>query len=398
MACFLIAWELGGEHGHVDAFAPLATALRARGHEVRFALRDLSRAEPLLASHGFTVAQAPVWAQVLAGGPPAGNHAEVLLRTGYLDGVGVSGLVRGWRALFDLIGPDCVVAHYAPTAVLAARGTGIRVAGLGTAFHLPPVAKHLPALVAPELAPPARLRAAEQHVVAAANAAMRAVGGPALAHASELFACTPALLCTFPELDAFAAQRADCRYFGPRLAWRTPYAPAWPERGVKRVFVYLKGRYRETPAVLAALDALGHSVIAYVPGLPPQAAAKLRSPRLALCAQPASFREVAGGADLVVCNAGHGTAGGALLLGRALLLFPAHVEQQGNATALAGHGLARTVSPLEPLPELRRVLAEALNDAALARRAADFAGHHADFSEERQVAELAGALEQGVAR
>jgi UDP:flavonoid glycosyltransferase YjiC (YdhE family) len=268
------------------------------------------------------------------------------------------------------------------------------VTGLGTGFELPPASGALPHLLPHGAAPPARLAAAERRLCESANTALQALGAPPLQRASELFAAQRALLCTFAQTDPFQDLRTadDAAYFGPRLAWSTAHAPAWPDGSGRRIFVYLKGRYRETPAVLAALRALGHSVIGYVPGLPAADAARSASPRLMLSAQPVSLRQVARACDLVICNAGHGTCGGALLMGRPLLLIPAQVEQACNARVLRQHGLAHVIEPSAARPDLRAALSAALDDCALRERCAGFAAAHADFSEQCQIDALARAI------
>ncbi len=61
MARILVAWELGAGYGHLYAFPRLAHALRERGHEVLFALRDLARAERVLGNGEFVLLQAPIF-------------------------------------------------------------------------------------------------------------------------------------------------------------------------------------------------------------------------------------------------------------------------------------------------------------------------------------------------
>ena len=53
MSRIFIAWELGGGMGHIQRLYPVAKGLRARGHEVVFAVRDLYRSEPWLVAEGF---------------------------------------------------------------------------------------------------------------------------------------------------------------------------------------------------------------------------------------------------------------------------------------------------------------------------------------------------------
>ena len=62
MARYLFAWELGGDYGHLARLLPVALELRARGHEVVFAVRDLMGAEKLLTPHGIrTWRQIALW-------------------------------------------------------------------------------------------------------------------------------------------------------------------------------------------------------------------------------------------------------------------------------------------------------------------------------------------------
>ena len=45
MSGILCVWELGAGYGHLGRLLPVALQLRERGHEVVFALRDLTHAE-----------------------------------------------------------------------------------------------------------------------------------------------------------------------------------------------------------------------------------------------------------------------------------------------------------------------------------------------------------------
>ena len=58
MATVLYAWELGANHGHIDAFPPLAAALRSSGatriHSTDY-IRTRDTAGPLAAELGLTV-------------------------------------------------------------------------------------------------------------------------------------------------------------------------------------------------------------------------------------------------------------------------------------------------------------------------------------------------------
>src|SRR5262249_4591453 len=127
MARILYCWEIGEDLGHMASFAPLATALRDRGHQVYLALREVQHSEPMMGRLGLPVLQAPVWHGIPPGASaqPA-SYAEILFHFGYLDVSGLTAMLRAWRDLLALVTPDLIIADHAPTALLAARSLGIR--------------------------------------------------------------------------------------------------------------------------------------------------------------------------------------------------------------------------------------------------------------------------------
>lgn len=138
MSKILCIWELGGGYGHMEKILPLALNLRHRGHEVTFALRDLSLAEIVLGRHGFPLLQAPIWIQKVTGLPePPLNYGEILHRFGFLDKSGLTGMVKAWLSLFELVKPDLLLIDHAPTALLASMNTGIPRCLVGNGFFSP---------------------------------------------------------------------------------------------------------------------------------------------------------------------------------------------------------------------------------------------------------------------
>src|SRR5712664_2094429 len=123
MSRILFAWELGANLGHITPLLVLARALRERGHEVVFVLKDLRGCAELLQQHGFSFLQAPIVAARAAGLPrePA-SYPEILLIHGFGDPAGLIAAARAWRSLFGLVKPDLVVFDHSPVALFAARG------------------------------------------------------------------------------------------------------------------------------------------------------------------------------------------------------------------------------------------------------------------------------------
>ena len=115
--------ELGGNWGHFARDIPIALALRERGYELLFAVRDLPMAERLLAAHRLAYRPADMPSVPLRALTPPANYAEVLLNLGYARAGALHSMLVSWLALLDHYKPDVIVADYAPTATLAARLT-----------------------------------------------------------------------------------------------------------------------------------------------------------------------------------------------------------------------------------------------------------------------------------
>ena len=89
----LAVWEMGANMGHTDRLLVTARALRRRGHEATFLLRDVSRAHARIAAAGYRLGQAPVWLPQMANPPRLGNYTSVLAAAGWLDPAGLAALV-----------------------------------------------------------------------------------------------------------------------------------------------------------------------------------------------------------------------------------------------------------------------------------------------------------------
>src|SRR5258705_12200191 len=138
MARIEFAWELGAGTGHVTTLLPIASAMKARGHDVRFFLRDLSAGADLEGAAEIPREGAPIWS-----GPPTCeaplNLGEILLNFGYHDAPQHQLLVDAWRE--RLKGSHAVVANVAPAAHLAALTLGMPSFEISQGFHVPPPAR-----------------------------------------------------------------------------------------------------------------------------------------------------------------------------------------------------------------------------------------------------------------
>ncbi|MGH6944865.1 MAG: glycosyltransferase, partial [Geminicoccaceae bacterium] len=110
MGRIALAWELGAGHGHLGRLLPVAIALRRRGHDCVFVVRDPHRAQGTVTgtvtAQGFPILQAPIWRGATPRFDPPLSYAGIMRRCGFHAGPALAGLVACWRGLFDLIGPD----------------------------------------------------------------------------------------------------------------------------------------------------------------------------------------------------------------------------------------------------------------------------------------------------
>lgn len=177
MARILFAWELGGNFGHLGQLLPLASQLQARGHEVVFALRDVTRAEVMLGTRGFAYLQAPLWhARTARPSAPPCSYSEILQQYGYSDHEGLLGMVRAWREIYRLIDPQVVLLDHAPTALLASRGLEAVCVMYGVGFCSPPRVTPFPNFRTWQKIPQERLEASDARVLETVNHVLGKLG------------------------------------------------------------------------------------------------------------------------------------------------------------------------------------------------------------------------------
>ena len=394
MARILYAWEIGSGYGHVDSFLPVALKLRERGHEVLFALRDITGAHAVLARHGFAVFQAPVWLHPVNGlREPSVTYAELLFRLGYLSELGLTGLARAWRQLFAATKADMLVADYSPTALLAARGTPLATVMFSTGFYSPPRVSPLPTMRPWGDVPKAQLLQSEQQAVKAANYALAQLGAPPLAALMDLFAVDEDFLCTLPELDHYRG-RVNTRYWGPVMSLHEGEELAWRDGGdVKRVFAYLKP-HRDSETLLQTLKTLDCEALVFALGMPAASVERFQTDKVRITTQPLKLSRIIERCDLCVCHAGHGTTAAMLLAGVPLLLLPIQLEQYLTAYHVAACGAGLFVDPEKPQPNYALLLEELLRNPAYSSRAKKFAARYGDLDQTQQIAEISARMEE----
>lgn len=377
----LLAWELGAGFGHLAPLRAIGRSLAARGHDCRFALRELHSAEamgfaqigPLLAaplSLGKT--RHPVRVQT--------SYATLLHQCGFDHVDALAGRLRAWRQLLIDHRSEALVVDHAPTALLAAYSLGIPTAATGTGFTVPPAQNPLPAF--PGLpASTALLAGNEAQVLSVINAALERFSAAPLRELRQLFAGVHLGLKTYPELDHYGLSRGDdCIGLpdfssGLRVDWHPGSEP--------KLVAYLRP-FRGLDALLDALARLPAQVLVRIAEQPASALARFQRPGLVVVEQDIWLRQAAERCDAFVNYGAHGATTEMLLAGKPCLLLPYTTEQRllaGRAAALGAALVLDERQRQEPAAALRQLL----DDVRLRSAAGDFAQRYAGQDRSRII-------------
>lgn len=257
MARILLGWELGDGLGHAGLLLAAAKALEARGHECIVALSAMEATEPLWRDAGVYVIEAPRWPERRFDPslPQPETLADIFMLAGYGNAEVFKNIGAAWEGMVVNHKPDAVIAEYAPTLALAAKGR-VPVLGLGTGFSLPPKGKALSQVrfwqedIAPQSAE------AEARLLEQANRWRKT----SYKHLADIFHGDASLICCLPELDPYGERRGDGERYAGRPA-RTVAAFAGERTGS---FAYLTAEELRIREVLRALHGSGIACDAYV--------------------------------------------------------------------------------------------------------------------------------------
>ena len=393
MSRILFAWELGSSYGHVSLLLPFAKKLRQRGHGVIMVLRELQNVGNLSLDK-LPVLQAPLWIYPPKGlAEPPLNYSEILLRYGYLDAVGLAGLVSAWRSLFTLHASDVIVADHSPTALLAARSMGLPAMTLGSGFYFPPRQTPMPNMRPWLNVPHERLEHSDATVLNTMNAVLATYQAKPLVVVNDLFETAENFLCTFPELDHYP-QREPSKYWGACYNLEMGREIEWPEGAGKRVFAYLDPQNRDFAKLLETITLLGLRAIVCAPGIPDNLRQQYESSRMIISTKPFTLKKLMLECDLAIGNAGHALTAGMLMAGVPLLLLPTHLERFLLATRIAALGAGIAVNPEAPPPDFTTVIRNLLDGPTYRENARHFARKYADFNQDEQQENIAARIEQ----
>ena len=395
MSRILLAWELGGGFGHLAPFLSLAPRLLERGHTLHIAAREIGPAHKAIGDLPIAVHQAPLCLKTYSGlqEPPL-NFAEILMRYGYLDSPMLRAMIAAWRTLLDTMRADLLIADHAPTALLAARWSGVPTMVIGTPFSVPPDVHPTPNMRHWLEVPAQRLADSDARVLTVVNATLPTGAAPITA-IHEFFSGATQFFLGVPETDPYGPRDAAA-YLGPSGRSTGTALPAWPEGAGKCVLAYLRGNYKHVEAAVHALTAHETRVIAYVPGADQKLLHLMTTLGMAVAMEPVDMVRLLAQADICVAH-GPGTAFAALRAGVPVLMLPTQLENFLLAQALQRMGIGTLIHPDQDHPDFKGVLAEMLASDKYAASARAFAAHYPDAVIDAIVEQVIARIEAGCA-
>ena len=382
MSRIMFTWELGGGSGHISPYLDLISKLEADGHEIFYAVKQLEKVYSLMQGKQVTWFQAPT---VLIHGrhqvKPVHSYAHIIHNAGFNDPYQLAGMIKAWQNLYRLVEPDLLLFDYSPTAMLAARGSGIKTIACGTGFHLPPDSVPLTGFPGQhgKGQSPDELMSFEKKLLGIINQALDICDIPKIANLYELIQADRRVLRTLPEMDHYPG-RNQANYAG---IFRSPDAesPEWPSIPGPKIFAYLKP-FNTLTDLLDTLTERRFPTLVHYDGISADIIEKYHSDTLKFCRKPLDMRAIGATADLAICNASHGTTAELLLQGMPLLLLPLHTEQQlvaQNAEKLGAALAAPALNPKGMSLKLRALL----KDSKYREAAVKFAEQYDETSAHR---------------
>ncbi len=387
-ARILLAWELGGGYGHVMPLRAIAAALLAQGYEVLMAARDLPKVARAFEGLPVAVLAAPFFPGLVAPPQQQSSLADVLwFDAGGHSAETLAAAFFAWRAVFDELCVDLVIADAAPLAVAAARG-GVRSLAYDSFFHATDAAAW-GIFRDWERVDTAACADRSQRLLVHLNEVRESAGmGPAQ-NLSAGFGAQLQYIRHLPELD-YAGPRADVRYVcaafasGAEVPWPQPALP-------RRVFAYLRKGYPATERMLHALARLPQtSVICFHDGI---AADKLRkSEHVRYVTEALDLEMLLPQVDAVICHGG-GLQVRATQHGKPVLLLPMHTEQYLSARMAERAGVALLYLHRGERPDFLPLIRHLLGEPGLAEQAQALAARAAGQQPDAVASVLHGVQE-----
>jgi len=397
MAKILFTWEFGLGAGHISPYLTLIKKLEQEGHQVFFAVKCLSKAHQLFKDTNVTYIQAPTGiapeslhiGQVL-------NYPQILHNGGYADVKRLTGLIKAWRNLFDLIKPDLLVCDYSPTALLAAKENTFKRLRIGTGFYTPTdITPNLGfATLIGQKQNQGELTKIEDNILKTINQALIVNKLKPLSTINEMHKADACLFRTFPELDHYP-DRENGNYVG--ICESPPgLKPNWPNGSGPKIFIYTKP-FPNLPKFFEYLEVKKYPCLIYPDGLPTELIKHFSSKTLKFVDKPLDMKMIGKTADLGICNGNHGTVSELLLSGTPILTLPLHIEQYIVSLNIEKLGAGLSVPDLRA-DSMSLKLDQIIQQDKFSDAAKSFSNKYDDFNSETLTHSLLDSVHELVNR
>lgn len=407
----LLAWEIGSGFGHITKLAPIARALHAHTSidacELTFAIKEPTAATLFADDVDCRVLQAPfhpVKSHANRGTPLV--YSDDLRACGYADADVLTGLLRAWRDLYDLLDPDVLIVDSAPTALVAARGFDISCVSLAGGYGAPPRTAPLSPIPYWTSVSEAQRAKHEHETLRVLNQACERFNLPPYAHFFEVLeGAELAYVASFEGIDHYpdraAAERDTAqrlgrsfspqKYIGPLLVQDRGLQTTWDASAQHRILGYLPRHHPGLEPCLKALSGFPSSthVILAVPGIAPALVRKYGRPHVRIFDQALRIRSLLADCDVGISHGGIGITHSFALAGCPQLVFPFHVEQVMVARALGRLRIGRGMVGQHAAGDILKWMKEVLHNPQYHAHAQKFAEQHADFSLETPARRIA---------
>jgi UDP:flavonoid glycosyltransferase YjiC (YdhE family) len=367
----LLTWELGLNLGHLTRLLPLAQRLRADGHAVLVASRDMQAAATILGPAGVPFVQAPHLPTGIPLAHRATGYADILLSQGWSDRSALWGLTQGWVNLLRMFNPDRAILDYSPTMSLAARVVGLPTVLVGNGFELPPATDPLPHFPGFSWASAAKAAVSEALALSHANWVLQSFGGRTMTALRDLMTEGQRLLVTYPELDHYGP-RSDVEYIGPLHGQLRVPRVDWPEGVGPKIFACLRPDTSHVQIILSALASIPARVVCVAAGFSRKQLEKFLASHIRFASGPVDLESLSD-ADLCITYGAEGTMLKFLAAGVPQLVSPWHVETFMAVRRVEACGLGSGITGSPTVDSVTQSASRLCTDASIRQTVKDFA-------------------------
>ena len=379
----LLDWEFGGGFGHIVRLREIARHIgKNQSCEFLFALQKPQNGVAAgLPSH--SVVPVPA-AKRSAGGKKAQNretYGEYVSENLMIEDGAFAARLNGWEKIIRDFDPHLIIADYAPSLSLFARGRW-PVLAVGNGYTMPPPEM----AVYPSIAKLNRpLYATEPEIVDRLNNDLKMIGARSIERLPQLNEADAHGLVTMPIFDPYAAQRLQ-----PYLGVEIPGGSPSPLTTASGAIAYFHEDTQVHDNVLDGLLGAGTEMVAYFGPPLRRLAKKFSGSRVSLADAPFKLGDDMPGKAVAVHKGGLGFAAAAILAGVPQVMLYRHEEHwfTANAIVRAGAGVAAKYKDVTA-GALSEAMDRVVASSAMRERAQGLAEQNAEYRNARPVQAIA---------